>query len=43
MGTTEDVNDRKWKGGETINTLRKFTAEEKAYDLHYDNQLEGRV
>ena len=43
MGTTEDVNDRKWKGGETINTLRKFTPEEKAYDLHYDNQLEGRV
>ncbi len=43
MGTTEDVNDRKWKNGETINTLRKFTAEEKAYDLHYDNQLEGRV
>ena len=22
---------------------RKFTEEEKAYDLHYDNQLEGRV
>jgi len=43
MGTTEDVNDRKWKNGETINTLRKFTPEEKAYDLHYDNQLEGRV
>ena len=43
MGTTEEVNDRKWKGGETINTLRKFTPEEKAYDLHYDNQLEGRV
>ena len=43
MGTTEDVTDRKWKGGETINTLRKFTPEEKAYDLHYDNQLEGRV
>ena len=43
MGTTEPVNDRKWKGGETINTLRKFTPEEKAYDLHYDFQLEGRV
>ena len=43
MGTTEDVNDRKWKNGETINTLRKFTPEEQAYDLHYDNQLEGRV
>ena len=43
MGTTEAVNDRKWKGGEVINTLRKFTPEEKAYDLHFDNQLEGRV
>ena len=43
MGTTEPVNDRKWKNGETINTLRKFTEEEKAYDIRYDNQLEGRV
>ena len=43
MGTTEEVNDRKWKDGAVINTLRKFTPEEKAYDLHYDNQLEGRV
>ena len=43
MGTTEAVNDRKWKDGAVINTLRKFTPEEKAYDLHYDNQLEGRV
>jgi hypothetical protein len=40
MGTTEAVNDRKYKGGETINTLRKFTPEEKAYDLHYDLQLQ---
>ena len=29
--------------GTTINTLRKFTPEEKAYDLHYDNQLADRV
>jgi secondary thiamine-phosphate synthase enzyme len=43
MGTTEDVGCRKWKDGAVINTLRKFTPEEKAYDLHYDNQLEGRV
>ncbi len=43
MGTTEAVNDRKWKNGETINTLRKFTPEEKAYDVHYDNQLADRV
>ncbi len=43
MGTSEEINDRKWKNGETINTLRKFTPEEKAYDLHYDNQLADRV
>ena len=43
MGTTEEVNDRKWKDGAVINTLRKFTPEEKAYDLHYDNQLADRV
>ncbi len=30
MGTTDDVGDRKWNNGETINTLRKFTKEEKA-------------
>ena len=39
MGTTEDVEDRKWNGGEVINTRHKFTEEEKAYDLHYDLQL----
>jgi len=39
MGTTEDVGDRKWNNGEVINTLRKFTDEEKAYDVHYDLQL----
>ena len=39
MGTTEDVDDRKWNGGAVINTLRKFTDEEKAYDVHYDLQL----
>ena len=43
MGTTDPVNNRKWKDGATINTLRKFTAEEKAYDVHYDNQLANRV
>ena len=42
MGTTEDVGDRKWKNGEVINTLHKFTDEEKAYDIHYDLQLKGR-
>ena len=39
MGTSEDVGDRKWNNGETINTLHKFTDDEKAYDLHYDLQL----
>ena len=39
MGTTEDVEDRKWNGGEVINTLHRFTDEEKAYDPHYDLQL----
>ena len=42
MGTTEDVGDRKWNGGETINTLHKFTDEEKAYDPHYTLQLDAR-
>ena len=36
MGTTEDVNDRKYNGGQVINTLRKFPAEEKAYMAQYD-------
>ena len=36
MGTTEDINDRKYNNGETINTLPKFTEEEKAYDPGYD-------
>ena len=42
MGTNEPVNDRKWKGGATINTLHKFTPEEKAYDIHFDLQLNDR-
>ena len=36
MGTTEDVNDRKYNNGEVVNTLRKFPAEEKAYMEQYD-------
>ena len=32
MGTTEDVEDRKWNNGEVIDTRHKFTDEEKAYD-----------
>ena len=39
MGTTDDIEDRKWNNGEVINTLRKYTDEEKAYDVHYDLQL----
>ena len=42
MGTTEDVNDRKFHGGQTINTLRKYTDEEKAHDIHYTLQLDAR-
>ncbi|NLC42873.1 MAG: YjbQ family protein, partial [Clostridiales bacterium] len=38
MGTTEDVGDRKVNNGEVINTLRKYTDEEKAYLPHYDLQ-----
>ena len=36
MGTTEDVNDRKYNNGEVVNTLRKFTEEEMAYMPQYD-------
>ena len=35
MGTTEDVNDRKYNGGKVVDTLRKYTPEEKADDPHY--------
>ena len=38
MGTTEDVEDRKWNEGKVINTLRKFTDEEKAYSPLFDLQ-----
>jgi hypothetical protein len=38
MGTTEDVNDRKWNDGKVIDTKHRFTEEEKAYDIHYDLQ-----
>ena len=43
MGTTEEVGDRKWKDGSVIDTLHKFTDEEKAYDPHYDLQLKDRI
>ncbi len=39
MGTTEEkINDRKYNDGKVVNTLRKYTEEEKAYDVHYDLQ-----
>ena len=38
MGTTEDVNDRKYNDGKVVNTLRKYTEEEKADDPHYNLQ-----
>ncbi|MEA4938942.1 MAG: YjbQ family protein [Christensenella sp.] len=40
MGTTEDVGSRKFNNGETINTLRKFTDEEKAAMREYTLQQE---
>ena len=42
MGTTEDVEDRKWNNGEVIDTKRKYTDEEKSYDVHFDLQLKDR-
>ena len=38
MGTTEAVGDRRWNNGEVINTLRKFTDQEKAYMPEFDLQ-----
>ncbi|MDR2686632.1 MAG: YjbQ family protein [Oscillospiraceae bacterium] len=38
MGTADGVEDRRWNGGEVVNTLRKFTDAEKAYDERFDLQ-----
>jgi hypothetical protein len=39
MGTTEEkINDRKYNDGKVVNTLRRYTPEEKEYDVHYDLQ-----
>ena len=38
MGTPEAINDRKYNNGEVVNTLRRFTDEEKADDVHYTLQ-----
>lgn len=32
----------KFHGGVTVNTLRKYTDEEKAHDVHYTLQLDAR-
>ena len=43
MGTAEAINDRTYNNGEVVNTLRKYTPEEKAYDVHYElNWKTGR-
>lgn len=42
MGTTEDIGSRKFKNGEVVNTLRKYTAEEKKYMEEFDLQLKDR-
>ena len=42
MGTTEDVNDRKYNDGKVIDTWRKYTDEEKAADVHYTLQQTRR-
>ena len=36
MGTAEPINDRKYNNGEVVDTKRKYTEEEKAYDVHYE-------
>ena len=40
MGTADDIGDRKWNNGEVVNTLRKYTDEEKAFDPLFTLQQE---
>ena len=42
MGTTEDVEDRKYNNGDVVNPLAKFTDEDKAYNERFDLQLKER-
>ena len=42
MGTTEDVEDRKYNGGEVIDTLPKYMEETKQYQPEFDLQLKDR-
>ncbi len=43
MGTTEDVEDRKYNGGQVINTLPKYMEETKKYRPEFDLQLKDRT
>jgi len=38
MGMTDDIEDRRWNDGKVIDTLRKFTDQEKAYMPAFDLQ-----
>ena len=42
MGTTEDVEDRKYNGGEVLDTLPKYMEDTKAYRPEFDLQLKDR-
>ncbi len=39
MGTSEEITDRKWNNGEVVDTGRKFSDEQKAYNPNFDLQL----
>ena len=43
MGTTEDVEDRKYNGGPVIDTLPKYMEETKKYRPEFDLQLKDRT
>ena len=43
MGTTEDVESRLWNNREVVDTLRRYTDEEKEYMQQFDLQLKGRI
>ena len=42
MGTNDPIESRKYNNGEVVNTLRKFTREEKAFMKEFDFQLKDR-
>ena len=43
MGTPDPINDRTYNNGEVVDTKRRYTPEEKAYDVHYElNWKTGR-